>query len=51
MHEPRTMKGEGEPMYANLSPGAIGIRTDLAGTVDLFSKISPALRGIGLTGC
>ena len=43
--------GDFDAVFSGLADSARATRSDLAGTVDLFSKISPALRGIGLTGC
>ena len=42
--------GDFDTVFAGLADSARATRSDLAGTVDLFTKISPALRGIGLNG-
>ena len=42
--------GDFDTVFAGLAHSARATRSDLAGTVDLFTKISPALRGIGLNG-
>ena len=42
--------GDFDAVFSGLADSARATRSDLAGTVDLFSKISPALRGIGLNG-
>lgn len=42
--------GDFNTVFAGLADSARATRSDLAGTVDLFVKISPALRGIGLNG-
>ena len=42
--------GDFDTVFAGLADSARATRSDLSGTVDLFTKISPALRGIGLNG-
>ena len=42
--------GDFDTVFAGLADSARATRSDLVGTVDLFTKISPALRGIGLNG-
>ncbi len=42
--------GDFDTVFAGLADSARATRSDLAGTVELFTKISPALRGIGLNG-
>lgn len=42
--------GDFDIVFSGLADSARATRSDLAGTVDLFTKISPALRGIGLNG-
>jgi len=42
--------GDFDAVFAGLAESARATRADLGSTVDLFTKISPALRGIGLNG-
>lgn len=42
--------GDYNTVLAGLSDSARATRSDLGATVDLFTKISPSLRGIGLNG-
>lgn len=42
--------GDFDAVFAGLAESARATRSDLGSTVDLFTKISPSLRGIGLNG-
>lgn len=42
--------GDFDTVFAGLADSARATRSDLGSTLDLFTKISPALRGIGLNG-
>ena len=42
--------GDFDTVFTGLADSARATRSDLSGTVDLFVKMSPALRGIGLNG-